>query len=144
MIKGKLLVTKKIINWGDLDALGITFYPRYYEWMDACGHAFFDAIGLNMWRLWEERNILFGLIETTAKYHRPGRYFNELAIHTYLCELKSKALALRHDIYNIEGQLMVEGLERRICLNTSDPTKFKAMDIPKDIYSTLNSHLKGT
>jgi len=144
LIKEKVLVNKRLINWGDLDALGITFYPRYYEWMDVCGHAFFDAIGLNMWRLWEERNILFGLIETHAKYHRPGRYFDELTIHTYLCELKSKALALRHDIYNQEGQIMVEGLERRICLNTRGPKQFKAMDIPKDIYERLRAHLKET
>ncbi len=28
-------VLKKKVSWGDLDPLGIVFYPRYYEWIDA-------------------------------------------------------------------------------------------------------------
>ena len=34
------------IMWGDLDSLGIVFYPRYYEWMDACGHLLFESLRL--------------------------------------------------------------------------------------------------
>jgi len=30
---------------------GIVFYPRYYEWIDACGHLFFESIGLNIGKL---------------------------------------------------------------------------------------------
>jgi len=33
-------VVERKIMWGDLDSLGIVFYPRYYEWIDASGHLF--------------------------------------------------------------------------------------------------------
>jgi len=62
----KNTVHRKIM-WGDLDSLGIVFYPRYYEWIDAAGHLFFDAIGLNLGSLMNERKIQFGLIETNCR-----------------------------------------------------------------------------
>ena len=39
-------VIERQIMWGDLDALGIVFYPRFYEWMDAAAHLYFAALGL--------------------------------------------------------------------------------------------------
>ena len=36
-------ITDMHIGWGDLDPLGIMFYPRYYAWMDECGHLFFKT-----------------------------------------------------------------------------------------------------
>ena len=76
LIKGKrcnkTLLNEKIM-WGDLDALGIVFYPRYYEWFDACGHLFFEKINLNIGELWSERKILFGLAETSCRYLKPSK-----------------------------------------------------------------------
>ena len=48
-------IEKKTIAWGDLDALGIVFYPRYYEWIDAGAHLFFDSVKINLAVLWRER-----------------------------------------------------------------------------------------
>lgn len=141
MTEGKLFRIKRVIQWGDLDSLKITFYPRYYEWMDAAGHNFFHSVGLNMWELWEKRGILFGLMETGAKYHRPGRYLVEVEIETYLAQLGKKVLLLRHNITDPEGRLMVEGFERRICLDVKDPASFRAMDIPKDLWERLSAYL---
>lgn len=133
--------TKRTIQWGDLDALRITFYPKYYEWMDAAAHGFFHSIGLNMWDLWEKRGILFGLMETGAKYHRPGRYFSKIEIQTHLAQLSKKVILLKHHILDEEDRLLVEGFERRICLDARDPKAFKAMEIPEDIRLTLQGSL---
>ena len=70
----KQSIVERKIFWGDLDALGIVFYPRYYEWIDAAAHHFFEEIELNPGSLWKERNILFGLVESSCRYHMPGRY----------------------------------------------------------------------
>lgn len=130
-------VVRRKIMWGDLDSLGIVFYPRYYEWIDSCGHLFFEAIGLNMRTLWKERGILFGLIETGCKYHLPGRYHDEIEIRTSLNEIKEKTIKLKHDIYRIDGGLMVEGFEQRICLEVKNPDRFRAIPIPPDIKAIL-------
>ena len=132
-------VDRKIM-WGDLDPLGIVFYPRFYEWIDAAGHLFFEAIGLTLGNLWRSRNILFGLVETSCRYHRPGRYHQEIRIITRVDDLTEKTVTLKHVITERPtGALLLEGYEKRICLNVSDPDNFNAIDIPEDILTMLKN-----
>lgn len=130
---------KRQLTWGDLDSLGIVFYPRYYEWIDASGHVFFQSLNLSLGRLWKDRGIIFGLLETGCRYYLPGRYSEWIEIVTYIDDLSDKTVILRHDISRVSDRaLMVAGFEKRICLSVSDPLKFKAIDIPKDIHVILS------
>lgn len=131
-------VVERKIMWGDMDPLGIVFYPRYYEWIDACGHLFFESIHLTIGDLWQDRNILFGLVETSCRYFRPGRYHQIIRIITGIDALDNKTLSLRHTIRaSDDDELMVQGFEKRICLDVTDPEDFRAIDIPMDIYAIL-------
>jgi len=131
------LVERKIM-WGDLDSLGIVFYPKYYEWIDASGHLFFESIGLTIGELWQTRGLIFGLVETSCRYFKPGRYYQRVSIATRIDTLESKAVRLKHTITSVsDGALMVEGFEKRICLDVSDPDNFRALDIPPDIREKL-------
>jgi YbgC/YbaW family acyl-CoA thioester hydrolase len=131
------------IAWGDLDALGIVFYPRYYEWIDAAGHQFFKAINLNLYELWEKRNIQFGLLETGCHYFKPGRYGLKIKIKTGLKELTKKTVLLRHEIVQAaDDEKMVEGFEKRICMNVMDMKNFRSMDIPQDLFAILEKARK--
>ena len=130
--------------WGDLDPLGIVFYPHYYRWFDACAHLFFEAINLNIDKLWREREILFGLVETSCRYFKPGRYHDEIRIVTHVDELKKKTLVLKHSIHESKSDVfLVEGFEQRICLDVSDRENFRALDIPDDIYAVLKDAKYG-
>jgi YbgC/YbaW family acyl-CoA thioester hydrolase len=131
-------IVERKIMWGDLDSLGIVFYPRYYEWIDACGHLFFESIKLTIGDLWRDRNILFGLVETSCRYFKPGRYHQEIRIITNIDSLNEKTVVLKHTIHESEEDtLLLEGFEKRICLDVSDPENFRAIAIPEDIYSIL-------
>lgn len=131
---------KRQILWGDLDPLGIVFYPRYYEWLDASGHLFFQSLNLNLVSLWKDRGLIFALLDTGCHYHLSGRYGEWIEIVTWIDELSDKTMLLRYDISRAsDGALIVEGFEKRICLNVSDPLKFKACNIPKDIWDTLSN-----
>lgn len=124
--------------WGDLDPLGIVFYPRYYEWIDACGHLFFEMINLNIVSLWHERKIVFGLVDTSCRYIKPGKCYQKIRIITTIDSLEQKTVVLRHIIRSsTDDGLMVEGFERRICLDVSIPDQFRAIDIPGDIRDVL-------
>lgn len=124
--------------WGDLDALGIVFYPRYYEWIDAAAHLFFDSIGLDMNNLRQRQHLVFGLVETCCGYRQPGRYHQKIRITTHLGELGLKTLVLHHAIAAAEGGApMVDGREKRICLDVRDPLRLKAVAFPEGIYRIL-------
>jgi len=129
--------------WGDLDPLGIVFYPRFYEWIDACGHLFFEKINLNMMALWRDKRIAFGLVETSCRYFKPGKYLGIIRITTSIDTLEERTVLLRHNIRASNDALMAEGLEKRICLDVSDPENFRAIYIPPDIYNVLESAKDG-
>jgi len=132
-------IVERQIMWGDLDPLGIVFYPRYYEWIDACGHLFFDAVGLNMNQLWKERNILFGLKKTSCQYFQAGRYHQKIRIYTCIEALDRETLVLQHDIRAAKDDgRMVLGMEKRICMDVSHPSGLKAMAIPADLFAILD------
>jgi YbgC/YbaW family acyl-CoA thioester hydrolase len=134
-------IVERKIMWGDLDPLGIVFYPRYYEWMDACGHLFFESAHLTMGELWRDRKILFGLAETSCRYFKPGKYHQEIRIITSIDSLNEKTVVLKHTIRDSKDDtLLLEGFEKRICMDVSDPEDFRAMDIPQDIYNVLKEH----
>ena len=130
-------VERRIMR-GDLDALGIVFYPRFYEWFDGCGHLFFESIDLPMERLWQDKKIMFGLVETSCKYFSPGRCNDQIRIISGIDELTPRTVTLLHRIETLsEGTRLVEGLEKRICLDISNPKKYHAIDIPADIFDIL-------
>ena len=134
----KISTVDRQIMWGDLDPLGIVFYPRYYEWIDASGHLFFEAIGLNLHNLWQIRRILFGLIETSCRYHQSGHYHQKIQIHTRIDALADKVITLRHTIESAaDHSLMVTGIEKRICMNVSNPKNIQAVEIPADLRGPL-------
>ena len=137
------MVERKIM-WGDLDPLGIVFYPRYYEWFDSCGLLFFETLGFNMGTLWSERKIVFGLVETSCRYFKPARYHELVRITTDIDKLGEKTLTLKHSLHSDPGApLLAEGFEHRICMNVSDPENLKAICIPDDIYATLKKAREG-
>ncbi len=105
-------IVRRRITWGDLDPLGIVFYPRYYEWIDEASHIFFDKIGLNLGRLLKDRGIIFALIETGCRYSKPGRYHDEIEIITELKELEEKTLTVKHQIRLPEGDLLLEAYDK--------------------------------
>lgn len=126
--------------WGDLDSLGIVYYPRYYEWADACAHLFFESIDLRLDLLWKERKLLFGLVETSSQYQSPGRYHESIEIITELESLASKTLRFKSEIRRASNETtMLTVHEKRICMDVSDPDNIHAIDIPSDIYSALEN-----
>jgi 4-hydroxybenzoyl-CoA thioesterase len=135
-------IVNRRIMWGDLDALGIVFYPRYYEWFDSSAHQFLEAIGISHDRLWKEYGIVFGLAETQCRYLSAGRYHQQVKILTRLENLNKKGLTLRHTISHAkDGKSMVEGMEKRICMDASNPQDLKITTIPEMVYTALEQAL---
>ena len=131
-------IVKRRVQWGELDALGIVFYPRFYEWMDEASHIFFEKIGLNLVELLNKRNIIFALVETGARFIKPARYHDEVQIFSYLKEIGEKTLVMAHEIrLSEDNALLVEGYEKRICLMQVSPHNLKAVSFPEEMRQIL-------
>jgi YbgC/YbaW family acyl-CoA thioester hydrolase len=139
MIQNKI---ERQIMWGDLDSMGIVYYPRYYEWIDGCTHLFFEKIFPNWAELCETRQIMFGLRKTSCEYFSPGRYHQKILITTQIENIEKKMLILKHIITScVNNRIMVRGIEKRVCMDVKDPAKLKAVNIPEDINKILTNVL---
>lgn len=131
-------IEKKIL-WGDMDPAGIVYYPRYYQWMDGATHQFFENNSLNLNSLMLERNIQFALAETACEYFSPGGYHQIILINTHIEQMDKHTVTLRHNITEKDdGRILVNGMEKRICLEIQAPGKMMAIEIPPDIRELLN------
>ena len=55
------------VTWGDCDASGMVFYPRYYQWFDACTHTMLSAVGLDHHELRRAYGVIgASLVEASA------------------------------------------------------------------------------
>src|SRR5262249_33533923 len=69
------------VRWGDVDAAGIVFYPRFYEWYDYGCESLFASLGLP----WPETFPRYGIVgvpilESGSRFPSPARYGDTLAI----------------------------------------------------------------
>ena len=135
-------VMERRIMWGDLDALGIVFYPRYYEWFDGGAHQFFEAAGIPHDRLWKEHGLVLGLAETRCRYLSAGRYHERIKILTRLRDLNRRGLILEHlVIHATDGRHMAAGTEKRVCMDAANPLGLKTAAIPETVYRKLEQTL---
>src|SRR2546427_1760281 len=71
------------VRWGDVDAAGIVFYPRFFEWYDLGCEALFASLGL----AWPEafpKYAIVGvpIVESGPRVTRPARHRDVLTIRS--------------------------------------------------------------
>jgi 4-hydroxybenzoyl-CoA thioesterase len=102
------------VTWGDCDAAAVVFYPRYYEWFDACTHALLDAAGLDHRTLRQTHGLLgTPLIQASAKFMSPATYGDVLEAESFISKIVDRGFTVSHR-FTIAGRVVVEGEEVRV------------------------------
>ena len=71
---------KIFIEWGDCDPAGIVFYPRYFEWFDACTAALFALAGYPKQELLKAHGIAIPIVDTRSRFLIPSRFGDEVTV----------------------------------------------------------------
>src|SRR2546430_16976259 len=79
------------VRWGDVDAAGIVFYPRFFEWYDLGCEALFASLGL----AWPEafpKYAIVGvpIVESGSRFTSPARYGDVLPIRSRVARGRAK------------------------------------------------------
>jgi 4-hydroxybenzoyl-CoA thioesterase len=101
------------VRWGDVDAAGIVFYPRFYEWYDFACETLFAARGLP----WPETFPKYGIVgvpivESGARFVSPVRYGDMLQIRAVVAWVKAKTFRMEYEA-SVDGRLCATGFEVR-------------------------------
>src|SRR5256885_3350244 len=94
------------VQWGDCDPAGIVFYPRYFEWFDACTILLFEkATGMTKIRMLEKYGGAgLALLEARAAFKVASQYGDDLQIETQGTEFRASTVFVPHQVTN-RGQL---------------------------------------
>lgn len=131
------------IEWGDCDAAGIVFYPRYFAMFDAStAYLLEKAIGMKK-IAWTKHFGIVGIpmVDTGAKFIIPSRYGDVIRIETQATEIRRSSFDIQHRVYKGEA-LAIEARETRVWAG-KDPDnaeRIKGYAIPDEVVAAL----KGT
>jgi 4-hydroxybenzoyl-CoA thioesterase len=137
-----MLKNRKVIRieWGDCDAAGVVFYPRYLAYFDACTHALFERAGCRQRDMQSRYHILgFPLAEIRARFIIPCSYDEDVAVETCVTEFRRSSFEVQHRLYKGDA-LAVEAFETRVCAArpAGDTQKLEARPIPPEFVKCLS------
>jgi 4-hydroxybenzoyl-CoA thioesterase len=129
------------VEWGDCDPAGIVYFPRYFEYFDACTNALFESAGLPKPDLLRTYGIMgIPLVEAHARYIAPSSFGDTLLVETRITEWKSSSFSVQHKLYRGEI-LAVEATEVRVWTvrADNDPKRIEGRPIPREVIERFTS-----
>jgi len=124
-----------LVEWGDCDPAGIVYYPRYFEWFDACTQALFARAGLpkpEMLKRYEIAGI--PMVDTRARFLIPSKFGDEVTVETVITAFRRSSFDVQHRLLK-EGVLAVEAFETRVWVarDPENPERIKSQAIPQEV-----------
>src|SRR6266481_2201185 len=75
------------VEWGDCDPAGIVYYPRFFEYFDACTNALFERAGFRKAEMLKTYGLLgIPMIDTRAQFYLAASFGDTVAIETRVVE----------------------------------------------------------
>ena len=123
------------VAFHELDPLHIVWHGNYMKYFDATRFALFFSVGIDMYRYYQETNVLFPVTKTSIKYIHPLQYRDD-----FIC--RARVIETLH-------RIVIDFTIRLVCNNTlcakarSEqvavlmPERELALEIPADIRKKL-------
>ena len=128
------------IEWGDCDAAGIVFYPRYFAMFDA-STAYLIEKALGMKKIaWTKKYGIVGIpmVDTGAKFTIPSRYGDVVTIERSATDIRRSSFDVGHRVLKGD-KVAIEAHETRVWTgrDPEDPSRIKAVPIPDEVVAAL-------
>lgn len=124
------------IQWGDCDAFGIVFFPRYFEYFDGCTNALFHrALGIKKPELLRTYKIAgIPLVHASCNFIAPSSFGDVVQVESCVTEWGNSSFTVQHRLFRGDW-LAVEGVEKRVWTVrlAGDPPKFGGARIPEEL-----------
>ncbi|MBM3528010.1 MAG: acyl-CoA thioesterase [Alphaproteobacteria bacterium] len=130
------------IEWGDCDPAGIVFFPRYFAMFDSCTTALFSqALGMSKYQFLRHHAFNgYPLVDTRARFLKPCKYGDDVAIHTQVTAFRRSSFDVQHRLM-LGGELCVECNDTRVWVKqmSADPQDIKSAPIPQEVIAKLSA-----
>ncbi|MGD0206693.1 MAG: thioesterase family protein [Verrucomicrobiota bacterium] len=114
------------------------YHSRYLDWLEAARGEFIRALGSTVLQ-WQERDVIFPVIEARLRYKSPARYDDLLAIEVWPTFIERVRLNFAHRIVNQDGKLVLEAETFHACAGVNGKPK----RLPEELAAKLKPYLNG-
>lgn len=127
------------IQWGDCDPAGIVYFPRFFEYFDACTNALFQRAGLpkpEMLRKYRLAGI--PLVDARARFIIPSSFGDVVAVDSCISEWGHSSFSVSHKLFRGEA-LAVEGTEKRVwTVRDATDSRLRGEAIPREVIARFD------
>ena len=115
------------------------YYARYLDLLEAARGEFFRALGTTLAQ-WQDRDVIFPVIECRLAYKAPARYDDLLTIETWLTTAQKIRLNFANRIVNQNGAVILEAETHHVCASLTEKPK----RLPEELASQLALLMRDT
>jgi acyl-CoA thioester hydrolase len=116
------------VRWGDCDAAGIVYHPRYFDLFTDGRVALFKQIGLPYQQTFHEQGIVVVVVEAHCRYHSSLKPEDKYTLTTKLTHLGRTRISFEYVITRADNHAVaVEGKT----MHTYVDTQGKPFDLKK-------------
>jgi len=133
------------IEWGDCDPAQIVYFPRYFEYFDACTTTLFQKAGFSKPEMLKTYGIIgIPVVDLRARFIKPSRYGEDVVVESIITEWRRSSFCVQHKLFKDEV-LAVECLETRVwsAVSAIDPKKIESRAVPKEVIKRFTVAARG-
>jgi acyl-CoA thioester hydrolase len=127
------------VTYADCTVGNHVYYGNFLQLLEAARGEFFRHLGATLLQ-WQERGVIFPVLECSLRYKAPARYDDVLLIEVWPTMAERIRLNFAHRITNEAGKLILEAETQHVCANLND----KPRRLPEELIAALGPCLPGT
>jgi acyl-CoA thioester hydrolase len=113
------------------------YHSRYLDWLEAARGELLRKLGTTVLE-WQERGLIFPVIEARLRYKSPARYDDMLAIEVWPTVIERIRLNFAHRIIAQTGKLVLEAETFHVCTGLNEKPK----RVPEELAAELALYLR--
>jgi len=114
------------------------YHSRYLDWLEAARGEFIRSLGTTV-LAWQERDVIFPVIEARLRYKSPARYDDLLTIEVWPAAIERVRVNFGHRIVNQNGKLVLEAETFHVCTGADEKPK----RLPEELAAKLRPYLNA-
>ena len=132
------VVYERPVRFEEVDAAGIAFFARFFNWCHEAMERFFDGVPGGYVDLITKRRVGFPAVHLTADWKAPLRYGDVASIETTIVKVGTTSATLRYVLTRVSDGVHVATIEH-VTVATDLDTMTKR-PIPDDCRAHLEAH----
>lgn len=127
------------VRFEEVDAAGIAFFARFFNWCHEAMESFFGGVPGGYVHLILERRIGFPAVHLEADWRAPLRYGDVARITTSVTRIGTSSATLRYELRRVQGGELA-AVVSHVVVSTNLTTMTK-VPLPDDCRALLEQHL---